>query len=95
MRYLKSNLFAFLFFLNLGVYYCELNLEDFKSPIEWSIIQEGDIELKWTNYQGFPICKVSSSLPYSIESIAKIIEDVEHYPKVFRRIHEVKILEKN
>ena len=48
MRYLKSNLFAFLFFLNLGVYYCELNLENFKSPIEWNIIQEGEIELKWT-----------------------------------------------
>ena len=95
MSYLKSNLFTLLFFLNLGVYYSELNLENFKSPIEWNIIQEGDIELKWTNYQGFPICKVSSLLPYPIESVAKIIEDVEHYPKVFRRIHEVKILEKN
>ena len=72
MRHLKSNLFTLLFFLNLGVYYSELNLEDFKSPIEWNIIQEGDIEIKWTNYQGFPICKVSSSLPYSIESIATV-----------------------
>ena len=95
MRHLKSNLFTLLFFLNLGVYYSELNLKDFKSPIEWNIIQEGDMEIKWTNYQGFPICKVSSSLPYSIEPIAKIIEDVEHYPKVFRRIHEVKILGEN
>ena len=56
MSYLKLNLVTLLFFLNIEVYSGELNLENFEIPIEWNIIQEGDIELKWTNYQGFPIC---------------------------------------
>ena len=38
---------------------------------------------------------MSTILPYPIESVAKIIEDVEKYPKVFKRIHKVELLEKN
>ena len=41
------------------------------------------------------MCRVSTLLPYAIDSISKIIEDVENYPDIFKRVHNVQILEKD
>ena len=38
---------------------------------------------------------VSTLLPYAIDSISKVIEDVENYPDIFKRVHNVQILDKN
>ena len=96
MNYLVLRNLILSFLLSLiGVCYAELDLDSLKDSKDWEFIQEGDINLKWTTFQGYPICKMSTLLPYSIDSISKIIEDVEHYPNIFKRIHNVQIIEKN
>ena len=62
---------------------------------ECEIIQETDVNLKWTNQNGFPVVRATAKMPFPIDSISKIIEDVKNYPNVFRRIHEIQILDKN
>mgnify|MGYP001181227904 FL=1 len=73
----------------------EVRLDSIEYARDWNIIQKNKIEIKWTTYNGYPICQTSSVLPFSIESISSIIEDVKNYPRVFRRIHKTNILEKN
>jgi len=73
----------------------EVRLDSIEYARDWNIIQKNKIEIKWTTYNGYPICQTSSVLPFSIESISSIIENVKNYPRVFRRIHKTNILEKN
>ena len=73
----------------------EVRLDSIEYARDWNIIQKNKIEIKWTTYNGYPICQTSSVLPFSIQSISSIIEDVKNYPRVFRRIHKTNILEKN
>lgn len=73
----------------------EVRLDSIEYARDWNIIQKNKIEIKWTTYNGYPMCQTSSVLPFSIESISSIIEDVKNYPRVFRRIHKTNILEKN
>ena len=73
----------------------EVRLDSIEYARDWNIIQKNKIEIKWITYNGYPICQTSSVLPFSIESISSIIENVKNYPRVFRRIHKTNILEKN
>jgi ribosome-associated toxin RatA of RatAB toxin-antitoxin module len=73
----------------------EIKLDSIESVTDWNIIQKNEIEIRWTTYDGYPICQATSVLPFSIESISSIIEDVSNYPKVFKRIHKTNILEKD
>ena len=70
-------------------------MSNYENLNEWETIQETDVNLKWTNQNGFPIVKATAQMPFPIDSISKIIEDVKNYPNVFRRVHEVQILDKN
>ena len=73
----------------------EIKLDSIESVTDWNIIQKNEIEIRWTTYDSYPICQTTSILPFSIESISSIIEDVSNYPKVFKRIHKTNILEKD
>ena len=78
-----------------SIIYAEIKLDSIESVTDWSIIQKNEIKIRWTTYDGYPICQTTSVLPFSIESISSIIEDVSNYPKVFKRIHKTNILEKD
>ena len=73
----------------------EIRLDNIDSIKNWSIIQKKVIQIRWTDYEGYPICQTTSVLPFSMESISSIIEDVENYPSVFKRIHKTNTLEKD
>ena len=73
----------------------EIKLDSIKYVKNWNVIQKNEIEIRWATYNGYPICQTNSVLPFSIESISSIIEDVKNYPKVFKRIHKTNILEKD
>ena len=75
--------------------YAEINFNDVDSIKNWNILQNKKIQIKWVNHSDFPICQTRSTLPFSMKSILNIIEDVENYPKVFKRIYKVNILEED
>ena len=75
--------------------YAEINFNDVDSIKNWNVLQNKKIQIKWVNHRDFPICQTSSTLPFSMKSISNIIEDVENYPKVFKRIYKVNILEED
>ena len=70
-------------------------MSSYENLNEWESIQETDVNLKWTKQNGFPVVRATAKMPFHIDSISKIIEDVKNYPNVFRRIHEILILDKN
>ena len=96
MSVYRTKFFIIIFFLsNFIICQNEQDMSNYENLNEWETIQETDVNLKWTNQNGFPIVKATAQMPFPIDSISKIIEDVKNYPNVFRRVHEVQILDKN
>jgi len=54
---------------------------------QWETIQEGTITIKTTELDGFPICQAESVLPYQINRISALIENIENYPNIFLSRH--------
>jgi len=93
---LNKNIFILIVLSSmLSTIYAEIKLDSIEYVTDWNIIQNGKTEIRWTTYDSYPICQAISVLPFSIESISSIIEDVENYPNVFKRIHKTNILEKD
>ena len=92
----KKNLYITIILIGMfSVVAAEIRLDNIDSIKNWSIIQKKVIQIRWTDYEGYPICQTTSVLPFSMESISSIIEDVENYPSVFKRIHKTNTLEKD
>ena len=92
----KKNLYITSILIGMfSVVAAEIRLDNIDSIKNWSIIQKKVIQIRWTDYEGYPICQTTSVLPFSMESISSIIEDVENYPSVFKRIHKTNTLEKD
>ena len=95
---MQSNKSIFVLIVLSGMFsviYAEIKLDSIEYVTNWNIIQKDETAIRWTTYGGYPICQATSVLPFSIESISSIIEDVRNYPKVFKRIHKTNILEKD
>ena len=92
MRVYKTKFFIILFLSSFIICQNEQYMSSYENLNEWEIIQETDVNLKWTNQNGFPIVKAIAQMPFPIDSISKIIEDVKNYPNVFKRIHAVQII---
>ena len=71
----------------------EISFDKIDTVKIWNTIQNENIQIRWTYYGGYPICQTTSLLPFSLESIASVIEDVENYPNVFKRIQKTEILQ--
>ena len=65
----------------------ELDISSYENLYEWEIIQETDVKLKWTNQNGFPVVRATAQMPFPIDSISKIIEDVKNYPNAVSYTH--------
>ena len=96
MSVYRTKFFIIIFFLsNFIICQNEQYMSIYENLNEWEIIQKADVNLKWTNKNGFPVVRATAQMPFPIDSISKIIEDVKNYPNVFRRIREIQILDKN
>ena len=92
----KKNLYITIILIGMfSVVAAEIRLDNIDSIKNWSIIQKKVIQIRWTDYEGYPICQTTSVLPFSMKSISSIIEDVENYPSVFKGIHKTNTLEKD
>ena len=52
----------------------------------WNVLQDDQIWVGWTDYSGFPWGKSKAVLPFSLEEIARILEDKGNYSEVFERV---------
>jgi len=63
-------------------------------PIDsWIVLQDDVTWIGWADHSDFPVCQTRADLPYPMKSISNIIEDIENYPNVFKRITTAKILD--
>ena len=62
---------------------------NFKSIQKWESIQIGDVEIRKSLYQPYPFCQVKSVVPYGLNQVTDVIQNVNLYPNVFKRISEV------
>ena len=59
----------------------------------WIVLQNDATWIGWTDHSGFPVCQTRATFPYPMKKISNIIEDIENYPNVFKRITMARILD--
>ena len=47
----------------------EQDMSSYKGLNEWESIQQTDVNLKWTNQNGFPVVRATAQMPSPIDSI--------------------------
>ena len=58
MIQLNNNLFIIIISIGMfSIITAEIRLDSIDSIINWNIIQEEDIQIRWTDYNGYPICQ--------------------------------------
>ena len=80
--------FSFMVSLSLG-----LDLRPIQSIQNWNILQSGNITVEWTKYEGFPISRAETMLHHPMNEIASVIQDLKHYPDIFKRVTTARQLE--
>ena len=73
--------FSFMVSLSFG-----LELRPIQSIQNWNILQSGNITVEWTEYEGFLISKAETMLHHPMNEIASVIQDLKHYPDIFKRV---------
>lgn len=72
-----------------------LDLRGISSLNGWSLLQEDPVKVEWLEYKGFPISRAQKILQHDMQSVAKIIQDLDQYPSIFKRVSHTKRLENN
>ena len=72
-----------------------IDLRNINSVKEWSLLQDKSIKIEWCLYKGFPISKAETILEHDIQSIARIIKNLDNYPNIFDRVTKTHRLGKN
>ena len=72
-----------------------LDLRSIESIQNWNILQSGNINIEWTEYGRFPVSKAETILHHPMNDIANVIQDVGHYPNIFKRVTTTRQLESN
>ena len=80
--------FSFMVSLSFG-----LDLRPIQSIQNWNILKSGNITVDWTEYEGFPISRAETMLHHPINEIASVIQDLKHYPDIFKRVTTARQLE--
>lgn len=71
------------------------NYYNFKSIQKWESLQIENIEIRKALNQPYPFCQVKSVIPYSINQVSDIIQNINNYPNVFKRITSVENYDDN
>ena len=61
----------------------------------WNVLQDDQIWVGWTDYSGFQWGKSRTTLPFSLQNIANLLEDKGNYTEVFKRVTVSQVLEEN
>ena len=72
-----------------------LDLRGINKLDDWIILQEKPIMVAWQEFQGYPIGKAEMILEHNMSSIAQLIQDLENYPNIFKRVTGAKQIESN
>ena len=83
-------IFSFLQYALLG-----LDLKNISTDKKWKILQEKPIKIERLSYQGFPISRASKICEYNMLSVANLIQDLDNYPNIFKRVTHTKRLSPN
>ena len=76
----------------LGV---SLDLQNIRNVKNWNRLQSGSITIEWCQYKSFPISKAETIFKHDIQSIAKVIKDLDSYPTIFKRVTKTQRLGKS
>ena len=72
-----------------------LDLKSINQLNDWVILQEEPVKVDWLSFKGYAISRAEKLIEHNLIEIAEIIEDIDQYPTVFKRVTETKRLDSN
>ena len=72
-----------------------LDLKSINQLNDWVILQEKPVKVDWLSFKGYPISRAEKLIEHNLNKIAEIIEDIDQYPTVFKRVTKTKRLDSN
>ncbi len=72
-----------------------LDLKSINQLNDWVILQEKPVKVDWLSFKGYPISRAEKLIEHNLNEIAEIIEDIDQYPTVFKRVTKTKRLDSN
>ena len=72
-----------------------LDLQNIRNVKNWNRLQSGSITIEWCQHKSFPISKAETIFKHDIQSIAKVIKDLDSYPNIFKRVTKTQRLGKS
>ena len=72
-----------------------LDLTNISDVNNWNTLQQDPIKIEWQEYHGFPVSKAEMIFDHDINTIASVIEDINNYPKIFKRVTKTRQIQSN
>lgn len=72
-----------------------LDLTAIESITHWETLQQEPVQINWTTYNSFPICKAEQILNHPIDKVANRVKNLEQYATIFDRVSKAKRLDKD
>ena len=72
-----------------------LDLHGIETMTGWENLQSGAVSISWCTYDNFPISRAETILYHPMDEIATLIQDLDNYPDVFKRVTKIQQLEPN
>ena len=62
---------------------------------EWEVLSTKPVAVQWAQVEDIPWCRAIYNIAKPIGELESLVRDFEHYPQIFLRLNEVRVLEAN
>ncbi|MEE2752019.1 MAG: SRPBCC family protein [Myxococcota bacterium] len=62
---------------------------------QWEVLSTKPVGVAWVELQEIPWCRAVYTIAKPIGELEGLVQDFEHYPQIFLRLNEVRVLEEN
>jgi len=72
-----------------------LELDKINTWSNWINLQDQPVKIDWQQYKGYPISRAEKIIEGDIHKVAEVIQNIDLYPNIFKRVTETKRLDSN
>ena len=76
-------------------YVLALDLDGVNTWNNWKSLQDQPVKIDWLEYEGYPISRAEKIIEKDIDKVAEMIQNIDLYPTIFKRVTETRRLDSN
>jgi len=84
-----------IFLIIIQSYVLALDLDGVNTWNNWKSLQDQPVKIDWLEYEGYPISRAEKIIEKDIDKVAEMIQNIDLYPTIFKRVTETRRLDSN